>query len=179
MRRILRAVLVVLLLVGLVVAAAGVVESEVGSTQAVPPAQVLVLVPNTIGWTPTELHWSGGDGNTTVDLIAGSPHVAEFRYLCQAAPGLIAQGRGGSGSLSVTLSGGSPYSLYACTGNSGNPIYGVATTFTYAFLGLSYASVTGVVIAVLAALLLSTRVRGRMGRMFTSIRGSARESETQ
>lgn len=162
MRPTARAGILVLIVLGLATTGAGVVWNALGTTQAARPAQVLSIVPNTIGWAHTVIRWSGADGNTTVDLISGAPQVAEFRYLCQAAPGLIARGFGESGSLSVTLVGGATYSLYACTGSSSNPIFGIATLFSYAVFGLGYLSLAGILIAVVPAPLLIPRVRDRV-----------------
>ena len=139
---------VVLLLIGLLMIGASYALNSAGTTQAVPAGSAWSLTPSTIGSSSVTVTWSGAGSGATVYLVSGS-------VACTGATGIVAQGSGDSGSFTATLTPGTTYSLYACTGASPS-----AATFKYSAMGITYLILIGIILAIIGIILLAMGMRG-------------------
>ncbi|MHB1435102.1 MAG: hypothetical protein ACYCPN_04490 [Thermoplasmata archaeon] len=133
---------VVLLVIGILVAGGGYALNAGRSKAAIPAGQVLVISPTGLSGGPFSGSWSGAPGGTTV-------YITTHRGSCLAPSGVVATSSGSNGSVSVTLSIGTTYYVFAC--DLGTP---TTITMTYTYNGLSYFVFSGIVLAVLGGILL-------------------------
>ena len=152
MRRGIVIVGIVLLVIGLLLIAGAYVVQSMGTTQSVPAGSAWELSPSTIGAASVSISWSGAGSGGSVYLTSGTP-------ACSSPGGVVAQGSGDSGSFTATLSPGTTYSLYACSGGSF-----ASASFTYTATGLSVLLILGIVLFLVGAVvtLLGMRARSRM-----------------
>ena len=140
---------VVVLLIGVLMVGLGYYVNANGTTTNVSAGQVLTLTPSTIGSASTSFKWSGAPSGATVYLITGTA-------TCTSPSGVVASGSGSSGSFSASLSPGTTYSLYACTGGSG-----AAASFTYSVSGISYLMLIGIIVLIIGIILLALGMRAK------------------
>lgn len=102
---------IVLAAIGLLVVLIGAVIGGATTSASVPAGTAWTITPTALTAVTATIHWRGGNATTRVWLITGSP-------TCTAPAGVVANGSGGNGSFTSTLSPGTKYSLYACTGTT-------------------------------------------------------------
>jgi hypothetical protein len=102
---------VILLVVGLILFVAGLLLSATNATQTVSAGSAWVISPTTLTPVTASVNWSGATASTHVYLSTGTPR-------CSGAQGIVAGGAGTHGSFTTTLSPGTKYYLFACSGTS-------------------------------------------------------------
>lgn len=133
---------IVLVIIGLLAVGGGYAIGSASTTVTTPAGSVETLTPSTIGGGSISVSWTGAAAGDTIYLMSGTA-------TCSGPSGVVAKGTGASGSFSASLSSGTTYSLYACSGASP-----AGATFTYSFSGISTLMLIGIVLAVVGALLL-------------------------
>jgi uncharacterized membrane protein len=146
-RRLLIGGLVVAIL-GIALVAGGFALEQSATSQNIPAQDFLTLTPSSLGSSSLSLSWSGASNGTTVYLTSGS-------VACPAA-GALASGTGASGKLTATLSSGTSYSIFACTGSTLS-----AVDVSYTGVGLSPLVVIGIVLLVVGIVLVVLSRRSR------------------
>ena len=141
---------IVLIVIGVALFGGGYALISSGTTETASAGQVLSLTPTTVGSSTVSVSWSGAPAGATVYLMTGSP-------TCTSPSGVVVQGSGSSGSFSASVSPGTTYALYACSGTSP-----AGASFTYSSSGLTYLMVIGIVLAVVGLLLLVLGARRRI-----------------
>lgn len=152
---------IVLIVIGVALFGGGYALISSGTTETANAGQVLSLTPTGIGSGSVSVSWSGAPSGATVYLMTGSP-------TCSNPSGIVVQGSGSSGSFSATVSPGTTYNLYACSGTSP-----AGASFTYASSGLTYLMVIGIVLAIVGLIVLVLGARRRIEATPTQTSGPA------
>jgi hypothetical protein len=101
---------VLVILLGLLILAAGVAVNGEPTTKTVAAGATWSITPQTVNSVPVKIHWTDVESKSTIYLVSG-------KVACTNATGIAARGSGTNGTFSPTLKPGKTYKLYAC--NSG------------------------------------------------------------
>lgn len=149
MRRGLFIVGIVLMIVGVLLVTAVLAVNANPTSQSIPSGQALSIQPNVIGTASVSIAWTGLPAAGTLYVITGGP-------TCSSPAGLVAKGSGSSGSMSVTMNGGTAYAIYACNGTSP-----VSVNVQYDSVGFSTIALFGVILLVIGLVLAVVGYRGK------------------
>jgi uncharacterized membrane protein len=140
---------IVLAIVGVLLIVASYAVNGSSTSNNIPSGSVLTVTPSGIGSISMSGSWSGGTANTTVYITTGTP-------VCPGPTGVVTSGKGASGSLSASLTPGTTYNIFACSGSSGQAI-----TYSYTSSGITYLVVIGIVLVVIGVILAVLGLRGK------------------
>ena len=147
MRRGLFVVGIVLMIVGVLLVTAVLAVNANPTSVSVQAGQALTLQPQVLGSAMVSLAWSAIPAGATLYVITGGP-------TCSSPAGVLASGTGPSGTMTVTMNGGTAYGIYACNGTSP-----VGVTLQYDSVGFSTLALGGVVLLVIGLVLAAVGYR--------------------
>lgn len=153
MRKGLFVVGVVVLIIGIALAAGSVYLNQVATTNNLSAGQYLSLTPSSIGSTTIYLNWNSAVAGATVYIATATPN-------CGAQTGVVTSGTGASGSLSAALTSGTTYYVFACASGS---LTAVNTSYTS--FGISILLLVGIIIAVIGVIILVLSFRKKAAPM--------------
>jgi uncharacterized membrane protein len=141
---------IVVAVIGVVVVVVALVISDGTTSVTAPAGSAWTITPTALTSVTASIHWSGGNATTRVWLITGTP-------TCTSPSGVVANGSGPNGSFAPTLSPGTTYSLYACSGATFQ-----AGTFSMTVSGgLTILELVGFVVIAIGAVLVFFGVRAK------------------
>ena len=150
---------VLVILLGLIILAAGVAVNGAPTTKTVAAGSTWGITAPTVTSVAVKVRWTDVEAKSTIYLVSG-------KVACTNATGIAARGSGTNGSFDPTLKAGKTYKLYAC--NAGVFTSGKFTVKSG--LGLTGVDIVALLFVVLGLLLIAVSFRPDPGDLEEQIR---------